>query len=176
VPAIPHVVPDGTKLIEAESAGDLAHIRALFAEYGASLHFSLCFQRFEEELAGLPGAYARPEGCLLLALRGDEAAGCAALRKIASGVAEMKRLFVRPAFRGKGLGRVLAEAILDEAAKAGYRSIKLDTIDSMKEAIALYRDLGFKPTSPYTHNPIPGALFMERSLPRRPGEKDRRRH
>jgi putative acetyltransferase len=165
VPAILRVLPDGIELIEAESAAELTHIRALFAEYGTSLHFSLCFQSFEEELAGLPGAYARPEGCLLLALRGDEAAGCAALRRIAEGVAEMKRLYVRPAFRGKGLGRVLAEAILDEAAKVGYRSIKLDTIDSMKEAIALYRDLGFEPAPPYTYNPIPGALFMERSLP-----------
>jgi putative acetyltransferase len=159
------VLPDGIELIEAESTVELAHIRTLFAEYGASLHFSLCFQRFEEELAGLPGAYARPEGCLLLALQEDEVAGCAALRKSAEGVAEMKRLFVRPTFRGKGLGRVLAEAILDEASKAGYRSIKLDTIDSMKEAIALYRDLGFETTSPYTYNPIPGAVFMERSLP-----------
>jgi putative acetyltransferase len=165
VSAILHVLPDGIELTEAESAVELAHIRTLFTEYGASLHFSLCFQRFEEELAGLPGNYARPEGCLLLAHRKDEAAGCAALRKIAEDVGEMKRLFVRPAFRGKGLGRVLAEAILHEAAKAGYRSIKLDTIDSMKEAIALYRDLGFEPTSPYTRNPIPGAVFMERSLP-----------
>jgi putative acetyltransferase len=165
VATVAHVLPDGIKLIEAESAGDLARIRVLFAEYGASLPFSLCFQRFEEELAGLPGAYARPEGCLLLALGEDEAVGCVALRKIAEGVAEMKRLFVRPAFRGKGIGRILAEAILDEAAKAGYRSIKLDTIDSMKEAITLYRDLGFETTSPYTYNPVPGVIFMERSLP-----------
>jgi putative acetyltransferase len=165
VSALRQVMSGRIRLIEAESAGHLALIRGLFAEYGASLHFSLCFQRFEEELAGLPGAYARPEGCLLLALREDEAAGCGALRKIADGVAEMKRLYVRPAFRGMGIGRVLAEALLGEAARAGYRSIKLDTIDSMKEAIALYRDLGFEATSPYTYNPIPGVVFMERSLP-----------
>jgi ribosomal protein S18 acetylase RimI-like enzyme len=137
---------------------------ALLEEYAGSLGVDLCFQDFHRELAGLPGEYAPPRGAFLLATHEGAIAGCVALRPLAGDGCEMKRLFVRPAFRGLGLGRSLARAILGEARRLGYRWIRLDTLPSMTEAIALYRALGFREIAPYRDNPVPGALFMEAAL------------
>jgi GNAT superfamily N-acetyltransferase len=148
-------------IVCAESNDDIAHARALFLEHAASLGFDLCFQDFESELATLPGKYGPPDGRLLLAFDDAEPAGCVALRNLGDGLCEMKRLYVRPTFRGKGIGRVLAVAILDAARQIGYHTMRLDTIATMTEAIALYLSLGFTDIAPYCHNPIPGATFME---------------
>jgi putative acetyltransferase len=152
----------------AESVVDLATIALLFREYAGQLGFDLCFQDFESELAGLPGAYAPPMGALLLAVAGEGgaegAAGCVAVRPFAEGVCEMKRLYLRPVFRGHGVGRALAEAAVQAARARGYRAMRLDTLPAMAEAIALYRSLGFREIEPYRANPIPGALFFELEL------------
>lgn len=148
-----------------EPGSQLEEVRALFVEYAQSLGFSLCFQGFDEELRALPGMYAPPRGCLLLAIEGGVPAGCAGLHEWDAAAAEMKRLYVRPSFRGRGLGRTLAEAALSEARAAGYRSVRLDTIPSlMQSAIALYRELGFREIPPYRKNPIPGTLYFELPL------------
>jgi len=139
--------------------------RQLFREYSAWLEIDLCFQNFEKELAGLPGDYAPPSGRLLLAFHNGQLAGCVALRKIGEGVCEMKRLFVRQEFRGKGIGRFLIEAIIREANEIGYERMRLDTLPpKMNDAIALYRSFGFKEIAPYYNNPVPGAKFMELEL------------
>ena len=151
-------------LREAASPADIETARTLFVEYQKALGISLCFQNFDAELAGLPGAYAAPEGRLLLAFAGEEPAGCVALRKLEVGICEMKRLWVRPAFRGTRLGRRLAEAVLAEARAAGYRKIRLDTLPSMREAQALYVSLGFVDIPPYNDHPIEGTRFMELAL------------
>ncbi len=153
------------ELRQAASPADVAAARALFKEYQASLGFSLCFQNFDAELASLPGAYAPPEGHLLLAFAGAEPAGCIALRKIGVEICEMKRLWVKPAFRGTGLGRRLVVTILEEARVAGYRRVRLDTLPSMREAQALYLSLGFSDIPPYHDHPIEGTRFMEAILP-----------
>jgi len=151
----------GIEIVQAQSEEALAEIRLLFREYAASLDFSLCFQGFEKELAELPGDYAPPEGRLLLARAGAEAVGCVALRKISDGACEMKRLYVRPEFRGQRLGRRLAEEVMEEARKIGYARMRLDTLPSMKEAIALYESLDFQRIQPYRFNPLAGAIYME---------------
>ena len=150
---------------QATTEKHIESARILFEEYAASLGFSLCFQNFDQELKNLPGAYAPPDGRLLLALENDQLAGCIALRKLGDGVCEMKRLFVRPAYRATGLGRVLVESIIDEARNLGYTRMRLDTIPGkMDKAIALYHSIGFVEIEPYTQNPVEGAKFMELKL------------
>ncbi len=152
-------------LKQAESLADMAQARELFLEYAGSLGFSLCFQSFDQELAGLPGDYAPPNGRLLLAEYRGQLAGCVALHRIDSGICEMKRLYLRPQLRGKGVGRALAEAVITEARAIGYRTMRLDTVEPvMPNAVALYRRLGFVEIDPYRDNPIAGALYMELAL------------
>jgi putative acetyltransferase len=158
---------DSFTITQAESAAQIARIRELFLEYAQSLGFSLCFQGFDQELAGLPGDYAPPPGRLLLMECQEQPAGCVALHRLETGICEMKRLYVRPGFRGKGLGRVLAERILSEARGIGYDRLRLDTVEPvMKSAVAMYRLLGFSEIAPYRANPIEGALYMELDLNR----------
>ena len=153
------------RIVQAEGPEALALIRQLFEEYAASLEVDLAFQGFAEELAGLPGGYTRPTGGLLLGFDGDELAGCVAFRPLGPGVCEMKRLYVRPEFRGKALGRALAERVIQEARALGYTRMRLDTIvGQMDAAIALYRALGFQQVAPYRENPIVGAIYMELKL------------
>lgn len=153
------------KFIQASSRDEINQARILFREYEAWLNLDLCFQGFEKELAELPGAYAPPTGRLLLAFANDELAGCVALRRLSDDVCEMKRLFLRAQFHGRGLGRELAERIIQEARAIGYQRMRLDTLSQqMGSAIALYRLLGFREIEPYYNNPVPGALFMELDL------------
>jgi putative acetyltransferase len=150
---------------QVEDEEDIKLARGLFREYEAWLGLDLCFQNFEKELAELPGAYSPPTGRLLLAYENDELAGCVALRKLSDGACEMKRLFLRPHFHGKGCGRRLAERIIQEARRAGYDRMRLDTLpQQMGKAIDLYRSLGFKEIEPYYENPVAGAMFMELEL------------
>lgn len=150
------------KIAWATTPEQLRDVRVLFEEYAASLSFDLCFQNFQQELDGLPGEYAPPNGGLWLATndRGD-AAGCVALRRLEPGVGEMKRLYVRPEYRGSGLGKRLARRVLEEAGNIGYERIRLDTTPEMTGAIRLYESLGFTRIAPYRPNPIEGALYME---------------
>ena len=147
------------------SATDMAVVRLLFQEYADGLGFDLCFQHFEEELAALPGCYALPGGGVWLAWMEGMPAGCVALRSLeGNGLCEMKRLYVRPAYAGQGLGRALAEAAVAGARERGYRAVRLDTLESMTAANALYKKLGFVPIAPYCANPLPGALYYELGL------------
>ena len=153
------------RLRQAESDADIEEARSLFKEYEHATGVDLCFQNFEAELRGLPGDYAPPAGRLLL-LSDEEGRtlGCVALRKIDDEVCEMKRLYLSPEARGTGAGRLLAEFIIAEARKIGYGRMRLDTLPSMRAAIALYRSLGFREIEPYRFNPVGGSLFMELKL------------
>ncbi|MEO8524810.1 MAG: GNAT family N-acetyltransferase [Caldimonas sp.] len=160
-----------TPLIElrhAESTAELALAADIFREYAASLDIDLCFQNFEAEVASLPGEYIAPAGHLMLAFVDGQAAGCGALRPLAeadyANACEMKRLYVRPAFRRFGLGRLMAQALLDEARRAGYSAMLLDTLDEMEAARELYTTLGFEEIPPYYFNPIAGAHYLKADL------------
>ena len=152
--------------IRPAGAGDVAPCRELFLEYQQSLGVSLCFQGFDAELAGLPGDYVPPRGGLWLATVDGALAGCVALRPLADDVAEMKRLYVRPAFRGNGLGRALTEHVIAAARERRYRTLKLDTLPSMARAQQLYERLGFVETAPYNDNPVDGVRFLALDLAR----------
>jgi ribosomal protein S18 acetylase RimI-like enzyme len=156
------------ELVTPTTPQDLQATREIFQEYARGLGVDLCFQNFDEELASLPGEYAGPRGALLLARMDGAVAGCVALRPLQASdypdAAEMKRLYVRPGYRGFGLGRQLAEAALDAARQAGYACVLLDTLDDMEAARALYEDLGFEPIEPYYHNPIAGAHYLKVDL------------
>jgi putative acetyltransferase len=147
-------------IIRPATPADLDEIRVMLREYAAWLEVDLCFQNFEQELAALPGEYQPPSGCLLVA----PSAGCIALRAIDHEICEMKRLYVRPAHRGSGLGRRLAHAIIEEARSLGYRRMRLDTMPKMGSAQGLYKSLGFHDIDPYRYNPEPGARFLELQL------------
>lgn len=156
---------NGFELQQAKSPEQINAIRELFLEYAQSLNFSLCFQSFEQELAELPGGYAPPEGRLWVAAHVPQLAGCVALHKLEPEICEMKRLYVRPQFRGKGLGRILAERVVADGREIGYKRLRLDTVEPvMRDAVGLYRRLGFKEIAPYRENPIAGALYMELEL------------
>jgi len=152
-------------ITQVEHPAEIDDARALFEEYASSLGIDLCFQSFDKELAALPGDYTPPNGRLLLAVENDEVTGCVALRKIGERVCEMKRLYVRPAFRGTGLGRTLTETIIQAAREIGYARMRLDTLPGkMDRAIAMYESLRFTRIEPYYHNPVAGAVFMELEL------------
>ena len=152
------------RIDECRTGEDLARVRELFEEYQAALGISLEFQGFARELASLPGAYAAPKGTLLLATREDMAAGCIALRPLPGNEAEIKRLYVRPAFRGTGLGERLVQAVSERARAAGYRALRLDTLASMGAAMRLYERLGFEETAPYHEATRPGMRFFRKPL------------
>ncbi len=151
-------------ILPAQTDADIIAARTLFVEYADWLGVDLCFQGFQQELDGLPGDYAPPDGRLLLAIDGDRAVGCVAIRKLGDGICEMKRLYVKSAYRGQGLGRRLAEAVIAEAKAIGYRKMRLDSLTSLKEAAGLYRSLGFIEIPAYRYNPLPEAVFMEMDL------------
>jgi GNAT superfamily N-acetyltransferase len=148
----------------ARTIGDLDAVRALFREYQAWVAEPCCFAGFERELAELPGEYGPPGGLLLLALEAGAPAGCAALRRLEDGAAEMKRLYVRPAYRGRGLGQRLAEAVIAAARAGDYGALRLDSLPKMTSALALYAALGFAPRGSYARHPTPGARFFELRL------------
>jgi ribosomal protein S18 acetylase RimI-like enzyme len=152
------------RIREASPEKDIDAVRALFLEYGESLGFDLCFQEFDRELEELPGEYSSPHGRILVAEEGGKLAGCVALRDLGGDVCEMKRLYVRPRFRGKGIGRMLAGEIVRISRLEGYEKMRLDTLDSMETALKLYRSMGFREIEPYRFNPIVGAVFLEADL------------
>jgi putative acetyltransferase len=163
----------GLSFIHVETPAQIVQARELFLEYAQSLGFSLCFQNFDDELANLPGDYAPPHGRLFVVEFEDQLAGCVALHRLGAEtgseagyeVCEMKRLYLRPQFRGRGLGRALADRIIAEARAIGYKRMRLDTVEPvMKDAVAMYRRLGFREIQPYCQNPIAGALYMELEL------------
>jgi len=151
-------------LIPATTPEQIETIRLLFVEYQQWLNFSLCFQGFDQELATLPGKYSPPNGRLYLAEYDGAIAGCIALRPIEDGICEMKRLFVREEFRGKGLGKILTEKILAEAKVLGYHTMRLDTLQRMQTARSLYKKLGFTVIPPYYNNPMDEVVYMEKKL------------
>jgi len=152
------------RIAEARWPDDRATVEALFREYVSSLAEDISFQNVDDELGTLPGKYARPGGVVLIARDGAEAAGAVAYRMVEPGVCEMKRLYVRPAFRGRDIGRELANELIDDARARGYRTMLLDTLASMSSARALYRDLGFVAVAPYYDNPLPGVAYMALEL------------
>lgn len=148
----------------AQSYDEIKTIKELFEEYAQSLNFSLCFQNFDEELKNLPGEYSSPEGTLLLAKYNGLPAGCVGLRKIENDICEMKRLYVRNNFRGLHIGKLLANKIIEEGKRIGYKKMRLDTVDTMKAAQTLYKSLGFYEISPYGYHPIEKTIYMELEL------------
>jgi putative acetyltransferase len=147
-----------------KSKKDFAEAKILFLEYKDSLNFDLCFQKFHEEIADLSLQYSEPTGCIILCYENEKSIGCVALRKFAEGICEMKRLYLRKEARGKGVGRILAEGIVEKAKEFGYKKMQLDTIETMKEAISLYKSMGFKEISSYRFNPVKGVIYMELEL------------
>lgn len=164
----PHAAFAGMKNLSCAQAGSpsqVARVRELFLEYAQSLGFGLCFQNFDKELADLPGDYAPPAGRLLLAEYEGQIAGCVGLRRLEAGICEMKRLYLRPQFRGKGLGSALADRIIAEARAIGYQRMRLETVEPvMKDAVAMYHRIGFREIAPYCDNPIAGGLYLELRL------------
>ena len=158
---------------EALSGDDLQEVLSLFKEYAASLDISLEFQNFEKELASFPGDYVPPNGCLLIARWKGVLAGCVAFRKIADGICEMKRLYTKPSFRKKHIGRSLAETLIDKARQMGYSKMRLDTLSTMENARALYKSLGFYEIEAYCYNPFKNAVFMELDLLKDPSPSKR---
>lgn len=152
------------RIKQAQTKAEIEEVRKLFREYEVFLDVDLCFQGFEEELAGLPGKYSHPNGYLLIGLKEDRIVGCVALRKLDDSVCEMKRLFVRPEARGTGLGRRLAHEIILVAQELGYSLMRLDTLDKLTDAMNLYQTLGFHRTGPYYENPLRGVVFWELEL------------
>ena len=168
-PAAPSAPPlPAISIVQVDSADRAPEAVAIFRDYAASLDVDLCFQGFEAELADLPGVYAPPSGALLLAYVDGALAGCGAFRPLAdvdyANACEMKRLYVRPAFRRLGLGRTIAEALVDEARRAGHSAMLLDTLDEMEAARELYASLGFEEIPPYYWNPIAGAHYLKVDL------------
>jgi GNAT superfamily N-acetyltransferase len=153
------------EIVKADSIEQVKIARELFLEYAAEIDIDLSFQNFEQEVAELPGKYSPPAGILLLAMDGDQAVGCIAMRPLGDGICEMKRLYVRPSGRGRAVGRKLVEALIAHAKIAGYSRMRLDTlVGKMDRAIALYRELGFVEIPPYAFNPHPGVLYLELEL------------
>ena len=152
------------RLVHATTPEQLDLVRQLFRDYQRAIGVDLCFQGFERELATLPGAYAPPAGLLLLAYQGEQLAGCGALRPLEAGVAELKRMWTRPEFRGQGVARAVALALLEVARAGGRPTVRLDTLESMTAARSLYASLGFTPRSAYYANPLPRVVFMEARL------------
>ena len=153
------------RIIQVHTTSDIEAVRTLFREYERFLGVDLCFQGFEEELATLPGRYAPPQGRLLLAQVGEQAAGCVALRPLQeAGVCEMKRLFIRPAYRGQGLGLMLAQRIIHAAITVGYTVMRLDTLDTLERTMQIYETLGFQRCASYYANPLLGVMYWERAL------------
>ncbi len=152
------------RIKQAQTSAEIEDVRRLFGQYEEFLGVDLCFQSFEEELAGLPGKYAPPDGALLIGLSGGKAVGCVAVRRLEEGVCEMKRLFVKPEARGTGLGRQLVQEVIARARRLGYLSMRLDTLDRLAEAMRLYEKVGFRRTKPYYENPLPGVVYWKLDL------------
>lgn len=156
--------PSHVRLGRPQNDSETAAVKTLFLEYARSLNFSLCFQGFDQEMETFPAKYAPPEGALLLATVDGAPAGAVGLWRLEPGICEMKRLYVRPNFRGLELGRRLAEAIVEEGRALGYRAMRLDTLESMTAARSLYEKMGFRRVEPYYHNPLEGVVYMETAL------------
>jgi len=152
------------EILHAKTVEEIEEVRIMFREYETSLNVDLYFQGFEDELAELPGEYTPPDGALLIAVGRVGVAGCVALRKLGEGICEMKRLYVRPAFRGLGLGRILANSVVKMAIESGYSTMRLDTLDRLKSAMKLYESMGFLECDAYYENPLPGVVYRELDL------------
>lgn len=163
-PGITHTKELPAIVKQAQSPAEIEDVRRLLREYAVFLGVDLFFQGFEDEVAGLPGKYALPNGTLLIATKGDRVAGCVALRALGDGVCEMKRLFVRAEYRGAGLGKLLASEVIEVARTLGYSLMRLDTLDRLTAAMRLYESLGFRKTTPYYENPIHGVVYWELNL------------
>jgi len=151
-------------IIRAQTKDHMDQIRNLFLEYEAFLNVDLCFQGFQKELSDLPGDYGPPDGSLLLAMEGQQAFGCGALRKLYADTCEMKRLYLKSAYRGSGIGKALVRKLIEEARHKGYAAILLDTLDNLKTAMGIYESLGFVRIEPYYNNPLPGVVYWRLDL------------